>query len=306
MDFGDIGAYIVSALGYLARWLEAAASPWPWPIPMAGAAIILLGLTTFGWWLAAGMFIPTLCKYSPTTKRKGKDGACRRRTLGEWRYCWNHNSRWKTVGTHHVDPRQPKWMRWDSAMGWIEREGIRASKGRSSLLFYRGYARSPRQVVAAWPEAWKRWTELVATLRQRFGRSGNIPATESGVTSVAAPVITDEERAKYPAIANRSRCANEALNVLRFLLPAGLVVGGATAFLDGPASLVVSYAGLLLLWAAFRIVQVGMWKAPESGHWVRETAKQVLIDFAVFVAGAVALYFISTVVMPYIAVALAV
>lgn len=298
MSISDIAAYMVRALGFIAVWLDRVSGPWPWPLVMAAGALVLISVLNFAVWILRGTAWPVRCKYPITTKRHGGDSACRVPVAGEWSYCRHHNGGARTVGTHQVDPKLPRWMTYDSNKNQVERRDLRVAGHRVSLLFYRGYARTPRQVWrTGWPDVLKEWKLLFGRLRQPFAKQR---AAETALEPAPERSVSAKEFDKYRGIHQRAVSADQATTVLKVLLPVALIVSGVSAFLTGTLAVIVSYVAVLLLWMVFKIVRCGLWRVSDDGSWVTKTVRGVLKDFAIFVVASAALYYIATAVMPYL------
>lgn len=300
MSVSDVGPYIVQSLGFLAMWLERVFAPWPWPFVMTAGALVLISLINFVVWFLRGMVWPVRCKYPKTTKRVSGDQACRAPVAGEWGYCRDHNSKWKTVGSHYVNPKLPRWMTYDSSGQQVERSDLRVAGHRVSLLFYRGHARPPLQVLTKGVrDVYIEWGFFLKRVQRLFVRRRSLDA--ASIEPHLDQQISVEDLEAYRGVHSRAVSADQALGALKIFLPIAAVISGVSAFLSGTPAVVVSYVAVFFLWVVVKIVQCGLWRVSDDGLWVAKTIRGVLRDFAIFVVVSVGLYYVATVVMPYLA-----
>jgi hypothetical protein len=164
---GDILRVAVVALGDFALLLERTPLGVFWPVGFLVVFQLLASiLNVFVWWWR-GTVWPIDCAY-PRTTTKGRK-PCRNRVLGEWHRCHLHHTPWlRRTDRHPVNPNLRRWETIGRGGVVVERtdaEGSGFVRKRSNLigvLYYKGFARPPRDVVRLIPQ-------LVRDYRQRFG-----------------------------------------------------------------------------------------------------------------------------------------
>ncbi len=201
-SIADILRMFVQALELFAltvdRWLNI-----PWPLVVAAFfPPIAFTLAIVVWWLR-GTIWPVACEYQ-TTRRS----PCRNITLGEWHRCWQHN--WRRLRKTDLHRVQPKLRRWQTISHGVVKERtdiygrgfLRLRSNRIGLLYYRGFARPPRDVFRLVPQVvGDRWHRLQQTAKQvqqlglagLFGSSSASPS-RIGVSALLPPVISADFR----------------------------------------------------------------------------------------------------------------
>jgi hypothetical protein len=146
----DLLHLFVQALALFAtsldRWFRV-----PWPLPITVLFIPVVAVLDVAVWYLRGRAFPIPCDY-PTTKR----GYCTRMVLGEWHRCLrDHSRRWRRKTDHHeVDPTLRRWQTVKRGKVVENKEiqgrgflGMRSE--RSTILYYRGFARRSRDLFRA-------------------------------------------------------------------------------------------------------------------------------------------------------------
>jgi len=176
----DFIRVLVEWLIWFALWLEASPLGVAWPILLAVLLQLLVALLSIFVWWSRGTVWPIACAYPRTTTGRGP---CRNRVLGEWRRCRLHRVSWRRRSDRHrVDPDLRRWQTlWRGKV--VEVEHLRGSgflRSRSDLigvLYYRGFARPPRDVARLLPlltsEYGRRLGQLRAALAQRHHGSSS-------------------------------------------------------------------------------------------------------------------------------------
>jgi hypothetical protein len=159
---------VVDALSACAAWLDRRSGWLPWPL-WFGLIFFLPGLAALRCtlWFLRGFVWPVRCRYYRTQQQRSEK-SCRVWVKGEWSYC-RHHRRPFAYADHTVDPRVPRWQevhrgqRRDKAdlrgAGFLTR-----FSERETLLFYRGYAKRPRDVRLG-------WADFSADLERRLARA---------------------------------------------------------------------------------------------------------------------------------------
>jgi len=148
---------LVSSLQSASLVLDAR-SPIAWPL-LFGALIPLYAgaLASWVWWMR-GTAWPVLCAY-PKAVRGGR---CRNRVVGEWRRCHIHKRQRRRRSDGHVI--RVGLRRWQTVTSREEIVTDHRISGRgfllerasfSSLLYFRGFARPPRDVFRSLPARWQ-------------------------------------------------------------------------------------------------------------------------------------------------------
>jgi hypothetical protein len=255
-NMADILQMFVQALELFAltvdRWLSI-----PWPLVVAAFfPPIAFTLAIVVWWLR-GTVWPVACEYQ-TTRRT----ACRNITLGEWHRCWQHNwLRLRKTDLHRV---QPKLRRWQTISHGVVKERtdiygrgfLRLRSNRIGLLYYRGFARWPRDVFRLVPQVvGDRWHRLLQAARQvkQFGFAGLLGSSSAstsrlGVSALLPPVIS-------------------ATRVTLLLVLAGLGLVVVAILLTGGLKTSVEYGAAFLFIAAWMVVKNGIVETKPS--WPR-------------------------------------
>ena len=152
---------LIEFIRVLVGWLvdvavvfEATPFSFAWPLLLALLLQVLLGAVSGVVWWARGAVWPINCGYPETTTGRGP---CHNDVLGEWSRCRIHRRRgWLRRTDSHViaDLR-----RWQTITGGrvVERDDaggsgfLRQHSERIGLLYYRGWARPPRDVARFLP-----------------------------------------------------------------------------------------------------------------------------------------------------------
>lgn len=144
----DLLHLFVQALALFAtsldRWFHV-----PWPLPITVLFIPVVAILEIVVWYLRGRAFPIPCGY-PTVKH----GYCTRMVLGEWHRCLkDHSRRWRRkTDRHEVDPDLRRWetIKRRKVVENSEIQGrsfLGMQSDRSTLLYYRGFARRSRDVV---------------------------------------------------------------------------------------------------------------------------------------------------------------
>lgn len=294
----NFGLYLVRAFGFLAQWLGTATAPLPWPLVMAIAAVPLLFIANLIIWFLRGTVWPVRCKYPVTTKRAGGDSACRKSVAGEWNYCRHHNKRKTTdAGKIIVDPRLPRWQTIQGGER-VDRTDIRTISSSVSLLFYRGFTRSPRQVREAIPSV---LSELKVNFNILVRRLKRQPIEEPpSLDSASIRTPSAFEQGKYIAFDARSERADQALYVLKWILPFTFVMVAASTFIDSSWTVILEYAALLMLWIVVEITRKGLLQSHGEMNWRIQVLLGTLKGFGVVVAVAIIAVLLDDYILPFI------
>jgi hypothetical protein len=273
----DVLHLIGESLTLFATWLSRISSPIPWPLAVGLFFLpFAAGIRTTLWFYRGTVWVVP-CKYYRTTQRR-RDRACRMPVLGEWHYCRHHHRARRLTDGHVVDPTLKRWQA-KTRGGAVERQDIRGVgfvsllSNRDTLLFHRGIAKRPRDVLVDAPRFRARFRSGWTAFRQLSWQSLLVIPPDP-VAGVAA---------RMPTVVRATRFALLAFGV-------GLFLVGLSVTADGGAQHAVQYsatASFVLAWDAMRF---GIWKDPaDEPRWLRaavvDTVKALLVMFALALAG---------------------
>jgi hypothetical protein len=196
---GDILRVAVIALERFALLLERSPLGPFWPIGFVVIFQLLAFVLSVFVWVWRGRVWPVACGYPRTTTRGRKP--CRNRVFGEWSRCHLHRRRWRrATDSHEVDPTLRRWetIRRGVKVERTDLEGSgflrRQSKG-IGILYRKGFARPPRDVLRLAPELTRDYRQRLAELWTGFHqwRHGTRGADEqpkhAGASSLVPGVI---------------------------------------------------------------------------------------------------------------------
>lgn len=291
----DLGLYIVRSLGYLAQWLSSITSPIPWPIVAGIAAIPLLFVASILVWFLRGAIWPVRCKHPATTVRTNGDKACRVWVAGEWNYCKHHNKRVINSRNQEVDPKLPRWQTMVAGKP-VDRTDIRGTNSNVSLLFYRGFARKPSQVIQAFPETisekWTGFTLFIKKLRKE-------PLQEVIPTTTFDPQPNTFEREKYLGFSERAKRADQALLLLKWSLPIAFVITASASFLKGSWTVPLEYLALFSIWIVIEIFRKGILQDSKGMDWRLQALKETVYGFGVVIGLAIITLLLNDYIFPF-------
>jgi hypothetical protein len=196
---GDILRVAVVALGDFALLLERTALGVFWPIGfLVVFQLLATVLNVFVWWWR-GTVWPVDCAY-PRTTTKGRK-PCRNRVLGEWRRCQLHRRHWqRRTDSHAVNPTLRRWEtigRGGIVAERTDAEGSGVVRQRSNLigvLYYKGFARPPRDVARLIPQLVRDYRRRLGEIRaalqlRRAGRRREAPRPKIAGASHVMPAV---------------------------------------------------------------------------------------------------------------------
>lgn len=254
----DVLNYLGQALTILALWLERLSSPVPWPLVIAFLFLPFVAIFRTTLWFMRGTTWPVSCKYYHTQQRR-LDKPCRTPVAGEWYYCRAHKKPKRMSDGHFCEPSTQRWQE-RTADGVVDRSDIRGVgfvrliSNTETLLFYKGLARRPgdilnglRDLPRRWRQGWKRVRELRPA--DVFARSSS-----EGPLGVAS---------RMPRVVKATR-----LTLATYAI--GLLAVGVSVLLHGSAQAVAQYVAtiaFIIAWEAFRF---GVWNDEGSKpRWLR-------------------------------------
>lgn len=190
---------LAGALRKFALWMDGRLG-FPWPLTILLLfPLFIWALSTVMWWLRGTTFALS-CDY-----QRVRGGQCRRPVPGEWFRCWQHRKHWqRKTDLHHVNPGLRRWQQ-EFRGQLIERKDVhgagllRPSSNLTTLLYYRGFARPPRDVIPAIPreikkaalrvrETWRHLRAGSGSFLDVFHREERM-MTSSGVSPVTERVV---------------------------------------------------------------------------------------------------------------------
>ena len=124
----------------------------PWPFWIGGLFPIYVAIVSFLLWFLRGRVWVLLCAYPKTAKGR----PCKMPVAGEWARCRHHN-RQRIYRYGHEVRKIRRWQTFDRKGEIVERpeKGVgmlRLRPAGATLLYVRGYARPPIDVVKLIPE----------------------------------------------------------------------------------------------------------------------------------------------------------
>lgn len=285
----NFGLYVVRALGFLAQWLGELTSPFPWPLIMALAAVPLLFIANFTIWFLRGAIWPVHCKHQATTVRRGGDSACRNMVIGEWRYCKNHNKDKVNSRNKWVNSDLPRWKN----VHGDDRIDIDPINNNVSMFFYHGFVRRPKDASDALKEFWPRLLGNIDFMTSRIKNKSNKK------DSLDIKSSTPEQR-KYNAFHPRAKRADQALFLLKWLLPLAFLMIATSTFIRGPWTTVLEYVALLLLWIVVEIIRKGLLLPQGDLDWRLQALLGTIKGFGLVVIIAISSVLLDGYIMPFI------
>ncbi|MCM6777957.1 hypothetical protein NDR87_31330 [Nocardia sp. CDC159] len=158
---------------------------------------------------------------------------------------------------------------------------LRDRSGIRGLLYYRGFARPPRNVRGIWrtwlTERGDDWRKLIAQLRDDGVLDFRVLFT--GAASASARV----------GVSSRLTRVIRATRLVLLLATAGLVLVGYTVWRNYDPKSTLSYVAALMFIAAWAVARWGIWAEVASdteirwrGGWLRNAAIQTVKWFAAF------------------------
>lgn len=280
----DVLNYLGQALTILALWLQHLSSPVPWPLVIAFLFLPFVAAFRTTLWIMRGTAWPVLCKYYHTQQRRW-DKPCRTPVAGEWHYC-RHHRKVKRMSDGHIC--EPSIQRWEKRLldgRIVERSDIRGIgfvqliSNSETLLFYKGLARRPADVIPGLAELPGRWRRGLARLRQ-----------------IRLPDLLSPPAQGPSGVAERMPRVVKATRLTLVTYAAGLVAVGVSVLLNGGAQAVAQYIAtisFIVAWEAFRF---GVWNDETSKpNWLRETFMDSSKAFGALVVLALIGHFLSSV-----------
>ncbi|WP_148310885.1 hypothetical protein [Nocardia brasiliensis] len=281
---GEIFDHFRRLLGLFAGVLEYL-SPWdvPWPLTFALIFPIIMAVMAGAVWWSRGKAWPVPCEYPLTTTGR----PCRNRVLGEWQRCHHHRP-----GRRRRNGREiHELLRWQTVRrgNRIERDDIFGRgflRGRTrmrGLLYFRGFARPPRDVATFW-RTWlsERRDDLRALLAQFRAQGG---------FSVRVLFTGPMDPAAREGVSDRLTQVIWATRLVLLLVTAGLLLVAFGEVRNYQPKEPFSYLPTLMFVAAWAVVRWGIWvRATEGppqagwrGNWLWQAASQTWRWFGSFV-----------------------
>jgi hypothetical protein len=280
---GDFLTFLAQSLGVFSRWMSSR-SPVPWPLTLAVLfPAFAASMSTWIWWMR-GTAWPLYCDYPVTVKKY----PCRNVVTGEWFRCRVHNLRWtRRTDRHVVEASLRRWQTVDRTGAVVDRPNvvgrgfIRLSSNQSTLLYRKGFARPPMDVIRFLP-AWYRaasgqWHRLVEVWRE----------LRSGQWSWRRLVGVEKSPEIRPALAGTLPGVIGATRVALLLCASGLLAVGVAELLGTGARTALQYAAALSFVATWAVLKEGIWLAEPrwSALAIRTTWRWALPFFAFSVIG---------------------
>lgn len=258
---GDFLVFLAQALRAFGEWLSSRTQV-PWPLVVGALLpVYAAGLSASIWWMR-GRCWPVLCAYPSTTKGH----ACRNRVTGEWRRCHHHRrSRRRRTDQHTVVPELRRWQS-VSRQGQVGTRadevgrGLLLMNGRmSTLLYRRGFARPPTDVLRFVPVWWRESVELMRVARLRLQQVRDAPGRWRAIlwsTPPSVGVVSD----RLPVVIRATRFSVYAVAAGLLLVVTGVLLPPAAA----PYADYCAAACFFITWA---VLKQGVWLAEPA--WLR-------------------------------------
>lgn len=276
----DIFDGIGRCLILFATWLDKR-TLLPWPLLIAAFFPILAVTLRTTLWVARGTTWPVQCKYFHTQQAR-TDKPCRSPVAGEWYYCRAHNRDIVYGDGHRVEPKLERWMALQPAVDRqnrgrrkVERHDIRGVgfvmlfSNRETLLFYKGLAKRPREVLPG-------LRTIPGDFRRRFQDLRRLPLREAlGFRQADGENLPLGVAAHMDRVVTATRWVLGSILIgLLFILLSVLLSGGWQTIAEFVAS-----TAFITGWSLFRY---GIWKEEDS-DWIREGLREGIKASAVLI-----------------------
>jgi hypothetical protein len=201
---------------------------------------------------------PVPCAYPYTVKRK----PCKNRAVGEWFRCHRHNRKWQRSTDGHIVIHSLR--RWQTIKDGEIVENRRASGPslfrtralHSTLLYHRGFARPPLDVVRTLP-SWRQ--QMIALWKER--------RTEVQKLRPMHLIHVWEDRRSF------ERAGDLSPNLVRMLPAARTLLGSSAATLvsicllpalPGNWSVIDRYLASIFFRVSWAVFKEGVWRAANA------------------------------------------
>ncbi len=259
---GDFVVFVAQALAAFGLWLDSI-SPVPWPLLMAALLpAYASALSAWVWWMRGSVW-PVLCEYPVTTRRR----PCRNRVPGEWSRCHLHRRRWtRLTDSHAVNDSLRRWQTVTSKGKVVDRGDIvgrgfvRLRSGGSTLLYRRGFARPPSDVIRFLPRWWQELVQHGNALRERFGKLRRAPESWRQILLGRSPVAVS-------GVADRLVIVIHATRVTLVSAGLGLLLVALAVVMRPPVSNYINYAAAVCFMLTGGSLREGVWRAEPA--WLR-------------------------------------
>ncbi|MGW5570152.1 hypothetical protein ACWEVD_03035 [Nocardia thailandica] len=255
---GEIFDHIRRLLGVFCTYLDKV-SPWgmPWPITLGCFFPVILGVLAVMVWWARGTAWRVECDYPITSTGR----PCRNRVLGEWQRCHHHRPGRTTRGGREVHPL----LRWETRERGrtVERADIhgrgavRLRTGQRGLLYFRGFARPPRDVrgfVRVWSRERFQDLRLVVDQLRAAGRF-DLRTILRGPAGASA----------RSAVSDHLVQVIQATRAIIVLVAAGLVLVGVSLWRHYDPKDWPNYAATFAFLTAWAVAKWGIWDVTGEG-----------------------------------------
>ncbi|MFJ1457887.1 hypothetical protein [Nocardia sp. N2S4-5] len=242
----DYLSLLPSTLQWVSGKLDAL-SPIPWPLWIGGLFPIYVAAVSGALWFWRGFFWPVHCAYPHTSK----GWPCRNWVAGEWSRCRHHNRPFKYQFGHQVEVKLQRWQ--TVKRGKIidsPRRGVgvlRLRPAGSTLLYEKGFARTPGGVLKLLPTKGKEGIRRLQEARLRASEQPNEPAESGSAEKAREPLAQRTDIAQgLEYVVRATQFATVAFSVaLGLTIPAIVVHDPVRTVLQYLATL-----GFVLAWAA--------------------------------------------------------
>lgn len=230
-------------------------SPWgmPWPLAFALVFPLVMALLAVVVWWSRGTAKPVRCDYPLTTTGH----PCRNRVLGEWQRCHHHRP-----GRRRRSGRLVQQLyRWETMRRGrrTERDDIRGRgflRDRTQvrgLLYYRGFARPPKNAIGSAHTWWNERRDDLRKLRDQLRDTGavDIRTVFGGAAGRSARIGVSDQVLQIIW----------ATRMVAVLVAAGLTLVGISTWRRYDPAAWHSYAATFTFVLAWSVVRWGIWEA---------------------------------------------
>lgn len=238
----------------------------PWPIFVFLFLPLYAMVLSTSIWLLRGRAWPVACAYPVTIRAH----SCRNNATGEWSRCHVHRrERTRRTDGHSIIPDLRRWQTVNRAGVVSEREDVvgrglvRLHGSASTLLYRRGFARWPKDVVRFAPTWWSETKESWRTTRRRLSSIWHSPGAWRSILWPTAPPV-EGVADQLPVVIRATRCS--IYNVI-----AGLVLVCVAVFVPAPHDGYLDYMAGVCFMFTWGVLKEGVWLAEPA--WLRRAAK---------------------------------
>jgi hypothetical protein len=257
----DFLVFLAQSLRLTGQYLDHHLQPVPWPLAIAVLLpFYAMALSAFVWWMR-GTAWPVLCSYPVTTKRR----PCGNTVPGEWHRCRLHRRSWQRRTDGHVvvaGLRRWKTVTRSGSVVLSDKVGrglVRLHGKSSTLLYRRGFARPPSDVLRFLPDWWRETQQRWREARGRLRHVRTSPGSWRTILWSHSPLSE--------GVADRLAVVVVATRTSLYLVACGLCLVVLAIALPSGAAQYVDYAAAVCFVMTWAVLKEGVWLADE--RWFR-------------------------------------